>query len=343
MAKSGLSFVLNGKVVNVTDVSTNLTVSQFLRRTGRTGTKEGCAEGDCGACTVAFVDRDGHGKTVYRSFNSCITLLPMVDGRELVTVEGIGQETLHPVQQAMVDRYGSQCGYCTPGFVVSMFEGYYRDDLKEPWQVGEQLHGNLCRCTGYRPIRDAMSDALAAKKALDESVPHNDLFQLRLRRDPPKVNDVDYAAGAAHFWRPTTLKALLELRHAHPDAWLVGGATEIGVYLNKRFQAFPKLISTEGVAELGEVRIEPDAIWIGGGANLTSIQEVLAGLLPEFDKMLWVFASRQVRNRATLAGNLVTASPIGDMPPVLLARDARVVLRSLRGAREVPHDGGVLQ
>ena len=336
MPQSELTFTLNGKPVCVQDAPTTLTLLQYLRGRGQTGSKEGCAEGDCGACTVAMVDRDAHGRTVYRSLNSCITLLPMVAGRELVTVEGLAQEcdgkqTLHPVQEAMVEKYGSQCGYCTPGFVVSMFEGYYRNDLGEPWQVCEQLHGNLCRCTGYRPIREAMSEALRKK-----SVASTDLFQLRLRKETPPLSLLEYVTETERFWRPTTLIDLLALRAAHPDAWLIAGATEIGVYLNKRFWAFPKLISTEGVLELLAVTKTNEHWSIGGAVSLTHMQEALAGEYPDIDKMLLAFASRQIRNRATLAGNLVTASPIGDMAPVFLAHDALITLRSMSGSRTIP-------
>src|SRR5690349_20174137 len=177
-------FVLNGRTVRVEGTSANTSLLTWLRNTGRTGSKEGCAEGDCGACTVALVDTNARGERTFRAVNSCITLLPMVAGREVVTVEGVApaDDQLHPVQQAMVDSYGSQCGYCTPGFVVSMFEAYYRNDLgtdetRQKEQIGDQLNGNLCRCTGYRPIREAMQDALGRRRA----TPGDDLFQLRLK------------------------------------------------------------------------------------------------------------------------------------------------------------------
>ncbi len=178
MASSAFAFILNGRPVRVEDGSTHGSLLSWLRSTGRTGSKEGCAEGDCGACTVALVDSNARGERTYRAVNACITLLPMVAGREVVTVEGVAAAdgTLHPVQQAMVDSYGSQCGYCTPGFVLSMFEAYYRDDLgSDPRRVrekiGDQLNGNLCRCTGYRPIREAMEDArsLAASRTTSSS------------------------------------------------------------------------------------------------------------------------------------------------------------------------------
>src|SRR4051794_23895040 len=150
---SSFHFMLNGRSVQVTGESTNQSLLTYLRANGHTGSKEGCAEGDCGACTVAIVERNAAGKPTYRAINSCIALLPSVAGREVITVEGIGTpEALHPVQSAMVKHYGSQCGYCTPGFIAAMFEGYYRDDITEPWQINDQLNGNLCRCTGYRPI-----------------------------------------------------------------------------------------------------------------------------------------------------------------------------------------------
>lgn len=327
---SSFEFVLNGRTVHVSGVGTNTSLLQWLRATGRTGSKEGCAEGDCGACTVALVETDAHGKKTYRAINSCITLLPMVAGREIVTVEGVAlPEGLHPVQQAMVDRYGSQCGYCTPGFVVSMFEAYYRDGVTKE-QIGDQLNGNLCRCTGYRPIRDAMLDALAKKKG-------DDLFQLRLSKSDTTPKPLAYDAEGFRFLRPTTLAEVLELKAKHgKDAELVCGATEIGVYVNKMFKRYPLLVSLEGVAELKKIE-KTDEEWIvGGAATLTALEEALGGEYPMIDKMLWAFASRQIRNRATLAGNIVTASPIGDMPPILLALDARVVLEKKGATRSVP-------
>lgn len=340
--KDALDFTLNGERVEAAKEATTTTLADFLRRRSITGTKIGCAEGDCGACTVALVDTDAHGKKTYRAINSCIVLLPMVAGREVLTVEGLAKarigtgdfpelEALHPVQRAMVKNYGSQCGYCTPGFVMSMFEAYYRPELQSRAQITDQLCGNLCRCTGYRPIRDAMEEALA-----ERATRGNDEFHARLKSAPGQAPSLEYESHGQTFLRPSTLAELLALRDKHRDAWLVGGATEIGVYLNKKFQNFPFLISIEGVAELRRIKEVDGVLHIGGASTLTELEEALAGRIPAIDKMLLVFASRQIRNRATLAGNLVTASPIGDMAPLLLALDASLVLASTSGERTVP-------
>jgi xanthine dehydrogenase molybdopterin binding subunit/xanthine dehydrogenase small subunit len=327
---SSFEFILNGRSVSVSGESTNESLLTWLRANGHTGSKEGCAEGDCGACTVAVVERSASGKPTYRAINSCIALLPSVAGREIITVEGIGSPgALHPVQAAMVKHYGSQCGYCTPGFIASMFEGYYRDDIEEPWQVNDQLNGNLCRCTGYRPIRDAFAESQKTR-------PAGDLFQLRLSKDVPAYPPLAYASAEQTFLRPTTLEELLALRSQHPEAELVCGATEIGVYINKGGKRYPLLISTEGVPELRRVTKTDAALVVGGAASLTALEESLGDEFASIKKMLLVFASRPIRNRATLAGNLVTASPIGDMAPVLLSLDASIRLGSLRGERTVP-------
>lgn len=339
MASSSFDFVLNGRTVRVEGACTNVSLLSWLRNNGHTGSKEGCAEGDCGACTVALVETNARGERTYRAINSCITLVPMVAGREIVTVEGVAfqENQLHPVQQAMVDAYGSQCGYCTPGFVVSMFEAYYRSDVDGSApdaraKIGDQLNGNLCRCTGYRPIREAMENALASRA----SAKKDDLFQLRLKKNDGKVGGVDYEGNARTFVRPTTLAALLEIKAKHREkAELVAGATEIGVYINKGHRRYDLLVSTEGVRELQTIE-KTDAEWrVGGGATLTALEEALAGEYPMIDKMLWAFASRQIRNRATLAGNIVTASPIGDMPPIMLALDAKLVLAKKGGTRTI--------
>jgi xanthine dehydrogenase molybdopterin binding subunit/xanthine dehydrogenase small subunit len=337
-AVSSFEFLLNGQRVHVENIAPTTTLLEWLRAAGRTGSKRGCDEGDCGACTVAIVDRDSMGRSTYRSIDSCIALLPMFAGREIVTVEGLATgDELHPVQEAMVSHYGSQCGYCTPGFTVSMFEAYYRDGVKEHCQISDQLCGNLCRCTGYRPIRDAMVAALArrdegAKKAEKGT---DDGFRARLRAPVLPLAGLQYTLGSERFFRPTSLTELFELKAAHPKARLVAGATEIGVELNKKFTSFPVLISTEAVPELVAI-LRSDTAWrIGGAATLTAIEETMAAEFPSLAKMLRVFASRQIRNRATLGGNLATASPIGDGAPVLLTLDAEVVLASARGERTV--------
>ena len=332
---TGFCFTLNGESVRVDGLSPNTTLLDWLRATGRTGAKEGCAEGDCGACTVALAERDAAGRPTWRAINSCIALLPMAAGREIRTVEGLrgpqATQPLHPAQRAMVEHHGSQCGYCTPGFVMSLFEGCGRGDLRECWQVADQMSGNLCRCTGYRPIADAATEVFSAGgnlTALPES---------------PQAPAIAYAAGADRFLRPASLDELLALRAHFPDAHIIAGATELGLEVTKKFHHFVTLISVEAVAELREITHSAEGWSFGAGATLTQIEEALradpgagapeAALL----KMIRVFGSRPIRNRATIGGNIVNASPIGDLAPVLLALDARLRLVSQsEGEREVP-------
>jgi xanthine dehydrogenase molybdopterin binding subunit/xanthine dehydrogenase small subunit len=331
---NALEFILNGRTIRVENYSPNTTLLEYLRDSGCAGSKEGCAEGDCGACSVAIIDRDARGKACYRAINSCLVPLPLMAGHEVVTVEGVanGRNELHPVQQKMVECHGSQCGYCTPGFIVSLFEGYYRNDLKEQWQLDDQLCGNLCRCTGYRSIREAAAEAYAGRE-----VHHGkDVFAERLQRNDGKVGGAHYVADGENFFRPGLLKELLRLLQEHPNARMVAGATELGLEITKRYKRFPTLISVEAVPELKECS-STDSEWrIGAAMTLTQVEEVLAKEFPALGKMLWVFGSRQIRNRATLGGNLVTASPIGDSAPVLLALDAKVVIASLEGERICP-------
>jgi xanthine dehydrogenase molybdopterin binding subunit/xanthine dehydrogenase small subunit len=330
----GFDFTLNGRKVEVSGTSTTTTLLDFLRSSGLTGSKQGCAEGDCGACTVAIVERDNAGNATYRGVNSCIALVPMFAGREVVTVEGLSKvgEKLHPAQAVMVDHYGSQCGYCTPGFVMSLFEGYYRPGCSEPKDISDQLCGNLCRCTGYRPIRDAALELMGSRAAPAEQ---EDAFAERLKAPVLTSGALDYRAGGERFLRPTSLAELFAAMSASPQATLVAGATEIGVDVTKKFKAFPVLVSTEGVPELTRITKTGTHWRIGASATLTAVEDALAAEYPSLAKMIKVFAARQIRNRATLGGNLATASPIGDSPPALLSLDAELVLASAGAERTV--------
>ncbi|MFL6570053.1 MAG: xanthine dehydrogenase small subunit, partial [Chthoniobacterales bacterium] len=326
-----IEFRLNGNVVSVDSVSPNLTLLEWLRSSGLTGSKEGCAEGDCGACSVVIADRDARGRRCYRAINSCLVPLPLMAGRDVITVEGVACPKRHPVQEAMIANFGSQCGYCTPGFIMSLFEGYYRKDLATAAQVDEQLCGNLCRCTGYRPIRDAAADAFAKPRT-------SDVFDEQLKLAKMRLGATRYTNDGEKFLRPTSLKKLFALMAENPEARLIAGATELGLEITKKFRKFPTLISLDAIPELSAIRESNDEWSIGGAATLTQIDEALGAEYPELHEMLVLFGSRQIRNRATMGGNIVTASPIGDSAPILLALEAKVVLASASGERTLAID-----
>jgi len=316
---------VNGARRRVENVPPETTLLQWLRDNRLTGTKEGCAEGDCGACTVALVDSDANGRATYRAINSCIAPIAGFADREIVTVEGLAKGgELHPAQACMVKHFGSQCGYCTPGFVMSLFEGCHRTGMADPTKIADQLAGNLCRCTGYRPIRDAAMELYSA--------PVNDGFEPVWTAPNPG----GYEADERRYLRPATLSGLFEMRRSHPDAVLVAGATEIGVDITKRACTFPVLLALDGIEELRRCERTETHWTFGATATLTQIEEFLNGESAILSHLLSVFASRQIRNRATLGGNLVTASPIGDSAPVLLALGASIVLASPGGERRLP-------
>jgi xanthine dehydrogenase small subunit len=324
-------FRLNDKDEVAAPADPHQSLLEWLRQSGRTGSKEGCAEGECGACAVAVIRCDAEGRARYETINSCLLPLGCVDGHAVMTVEGLAEPdgTLHPVQKAMVDGAGSQCGYCTPGFVVSLFCEYYRPD-REGYDP-EAISGNLCRCTGYRPIVDVA-------RALPVA-PAEDAHHARLRTSLPVARDVDYGVGERHFFRPATLPEALDVASRFPDARWIAGGTDLMVYRAQRYERWPALISLDGIAELLRVDFGEREIAIGAGVRLAHLEAILhrdrRGAVPLFEQLLPLFSSRLIRNRATLGGNLGTASPIGDTPPALLALDAELTLVSARGTRRV--------
>lgn len=336
-----IHFTLNGREVVARDVDPNTTLLNWLREQGHTGTKEGCAEGECGACAVALVEKDGEGAR-YVPVNSCLLLLGAVAGRELITVEGVRapgssaalDRSPHEVQKAMIEKAGSQCGYCTPGFVISLFAEYYRKDRARTGFDKESVGGNLCRCTGYRPIVDAgRSLPVLQPGASDE-------FAARLAAPAPSVEklELSYEANecARFLFRPTSLRDAADYLAEHPDAYLVSGGTDIVVELNQRHRRLDRLLLLEGVQELRQIRRGEDYLEIGAGVSLGQIEAELSDEVPILGELLPLFSSRLIRARATLGGNLGTASPIGDSPPALLALDAEVSLHGKAGVRWVP-------
>jgi xanthine dehydrogenase small subunit len=321
-----MEFQINGRAVEARDFPSHLTLLEFLRSQGLTGAKEGCAEGECGACAVAMVAANGAGSR-FRVVNSCLMLLPMLAGQEVYTVEGLsrGSELSAP-QRAIAELGGSQCGYCTPGFAVSLFAEYYRQGRTGACDP-HAMSGNLCRCTGYRPLRDA---ALALGPAPEDE------FQKRQREPAPPVAQFKLEHAEFAFERPGNLADCLAILRAHPDAAVVAGATDLGVEANLRGRRWRLLVSVEALPELQVFRDGPDEIEIGAGLPLTEIEARWRHAPPAVREWFSLFASPLIRNRATLGGNLATASPVGDAAPLLLALDASVTLASLAGLRTVP-------
>ena len=320
-----LTLTINGELVCLKDADPTRTLLEYLRNSDRMGTKEGCGDGDCGACTVALIGKGADGKPHYQAVNSCLIPLGAIAGREVITVEGVANGQLHPVQTAMVDLGGSQCGYCTPGFIISLFTAYYDRALDDM-----AIEGNLCRCTGYLPIRRA------AQQVAAQSIEISDTFSRALEQAAVDLLPVHYGNGDRQFYRPIQLAEMFALWQQHPNATLVAGATDIGLELSWHRQNYPVMISLEAVAELQKLEQTAEWVEIGAAVPLSHIEATLQGVFPSLDEMLHWFAARQVRNRATLGGNIGTASPIGDLPPVLLSLDATLRLASASGSRVLP-------
>jgi xanthine dehydrogenase small subunit len=337
---------VNGHSLSLSGVAPQTTALEWLRSVGLTGAKEGCAEGECGACSVLVARPDGEG-TRWTALTTCLVPAAALDGQEVVTSEGLGTpDDLHPVQREMAVRGGSQCGYCTPGFVCSMAAEFYRRDRAvndapdpEHGPNGFDLHalgGNLCRCTGYRPIRDA---------AYALELPHpDDPLAARLHRPAPAPVRTRVEDATGVFARPVDLAEALALLGAHPGARPVAGCTDWGVEVNLRGARAPYVIAVDHLPELREIVIpatSDGAVEIGAALSLSEVESALAGRVPLLGEVFALFGSRLIRNGATIGGNLATASPIGDLAPALLALEATVVLVSADGDREVPLDGYV--
>jgi xanthine dehydrogenase small subunit len=329
-------FLLDGKIVCVEGCPPTLTVLEYLREVAhRTGTKEGCAEGDCGACTVVLGERAADGSRVdYRAVNACIRFLATIDGQELVTVESLRRPdgTLHPVQQAMVDNHGSQCGFCTPGFVMSLFALYLKEAAPSRARVIEALSGNLCRCTGYRPIIEA-----GVRMGSYPVPPHGsrEVTTLEAHRTLEGMQKHE-PLRLPGFYAPRTVDEVAAELEANPNSLVLAGGTDVGLWVTKQLRDLPPIVYIGNVSALKSIRREVDGLRIGAAVSLTDAWESLVASYPTLAEMGQRFGSPPIRNSGTLCGNLANGSPIGDAIPVLIALGAEVELRCALRTRQLP-------
>ncbi|AOO81178.1 xanthine dehydrogenase small subunit [Bosea vaviloviae] len=331
-----LRFLLGDRLVELASCDPTLTVLDWLRLDQRlTGAKEGCAEGDCGACTVV-VGRLDRGTLRYEAINACIRFLATLDGCQLLTVEHLkgADGALHPVQQALVDCHGSQCGFCTPGFVMSLFALWLNEDAPVVTRIEDALAGNLCRCTGYEPI------IAAAQRMYGLGKRSQDRFAMDRPRIASKLGALQdqetLALGGegSRFYAPASLTALAELMLADPDATLVAGATDVGLWVTKGMRRLSPVISLGRIEALRDIADEGDHLRIGAMVNHVDVRKALAVLSPQLDELMRRFGGEQVRNAGTIGGNIANGSPIGDLPPALIALGARLVLARSRHCEE---------
>jgi xanthine dehydrogenase small subunit len=335
--RGDIRFLRRGKVVKLTDISPTLTLLDYLRLTERaTGSKEGCAEGDCGACTVVLRRLRGERLT-YEPVNACILFAAQADGCEIITVEDLARDnTLHPVQQAMIDLHGSQCGFCTPGFVMALFALYHRADAKpvDRQRVNDWIAGNLCRCTGYRPIVDAALASCAG--------PANDWFsteepQARRALSELRDNEDIFIGNRERFFAaPVAIMSLAKLYYANPDATLIAGSTDVGLWVTKQLRDLPKMIWLGRVKGLDEIEDRRDAVAFGAMVTHTEAMPYLTAIDRDLGELMRRFAGTQIRMAATVGGNIANGSPIGDLPPALIALGATLALQRGDRPRTLP-------
>ncbi|NOR19870.1 MAG: xanthine dehydrogenase small subunit [Xanthomonadales bacterium] len=334
---NSIRFILAGEVTEINRCEPTRTVLEYLREDkDLKGTKEGCAEGDCGACTVVIGELHDGGIR-YRAVNSCIQFLPTLDGKQLITVEDLATEDgkLHVVQQAMVDQHGSQCGFCTPGFVMSLFAMYHSATQQnvDRTDIDLGLAGNLCRCTGYAPIVRAAEQTLTAGRSdhftADESRRIEQLQAIQASESLQLKSD------SGQFFAPRSIAELCDLLQNHPQAVMVAGATDVGLWVTKHMRKLDTLISLGAVEELRQISITNDVLVIGAGVSYTDASQAIADRYPAFLPLIERLGATQVRNAGTVGGNIANGSPIGDMPPALIALGAKLVLRSTHGQRVI--------
>jgi xanthine dehydrogenase small subunit len=324
-------FLLGGERRELSQIDPNATVLNYLRLVERrVGTKEGCGEGDCGACTVVLGEVED-GKLSYRAVNSCIQFVGTLDGKQLLTVEDLAAPdgALHPCQQAMVDCHGSQCGFCTPGFVMSLFALYQEKGEPDRNRIDDALAGNLCRCTGYGPI------AAAAKAMKANNQP--DRFARQASQTLAALKELDdgrmacLEADGRRYFAPRSVDALAELLLKHPGATIVAGGTDVGLWVTKQLRRLGPIIYVGEVPELQRIEVGDRWIEIGAGVTYTKALATLEAHHPDMTGMMRRLGSEQIRNAGTIGGNVANGSPIGDSPPPLIALGSRLVLR--RGDR----------
>ncbi|PZN97264.1 MAG: xanthine dehydrogenase small subunit [Hyphomicrobiales bacterium] len=319
-----LRFLLGDELIEIASCNPTLTVLDWLRLDQRlTGSKEGCAEGDCGACTVV-VGRLDRGRLRYEAINACIRFLPTLDGCQVLTVEHLKGEVgaLHPVQQAMVDCHGSQCGFCTPGIVMSLFALWLNEDAPSVSRIEDALAGNLCRCTGYEPIIAAAQRMYRLEEARRFD---RDAVAAQLR-EMADTETLALNGPKGRFLAPATVGALADLVMRHPDATLVAGATDVGLWVTKGMRRLDPVIYLGRIEPLRAIEDRGHHLDIGAMATHAEVRPALAALSPQLDELMRRFGGEQVRNAGTIGGNIANGSPIGDLPPALIALGARLVL-----------------
>lgn len=336
--RKSIVLYLNGKREDVKPEHSFMSVAEFLRyKKGLTGTKIVCSEGDCGACTILVSRLVAGSMTPYKSLNSCISFLYLLDRCHLITVEGVGEIShMHPVQKSMVESHGAQCGYCTPGFICAMAQ--MSNDLKKlnkkpcEKKVKNYLSGNLCRCTGYEPIIKAGLNIDMSKVETFESFYHNELIGQDLNSLDPHIS-VSYLDKSVYL--PSTLEEALEYKSKNQNTSLVAGATDLGVVHNKGKVNLIDILSLNNISSMYEIKNNIDSVEFGAKVGLTSVEQACLKDFPEFSSMLHIFASPQIKNTATLVGNIINASPISDTTPFLRVAEAKLKLVSASKVRVV--------